>query len=137
MHRAHDRLHRASLDTTINAISNTVHLLGAHPKQWDLHKNDPCLIANGLNETLRYKSPLRAFARLARPDTHIAGVPIPVSFRDRVMYAHANKDEREWNNPDSFDIRSDAGRHLGFGNAAHACAGQALARLETAAMLRA
>jgi cytochrome P450 len=40
-------------------------------------------------------------------------------------------------NPNTFDIRRDAGRHLGFGNAAHACASQALARLETAAMLRA
>ncbi len=53
------------------------------------------------------------------------------------MYASANRDEREWDDPEAFDIRRDAGRHLGFGNGAHACAGQALARLETAAMLRA
>jgi cytochrome P450 len=53
------------------------------------------------------------------------------------MYASANRDEREWDDPQTFDIRRDAGRHLGFGNGAHACAGQGLARMETAAMLRA
>ena len=54
-----------------------------------------------------------------------------------VIYSSANRDEREWDDPDTFDIRSDANRHLGFGQGAHACAGQALARLETSAMLRA
>ena len=37
----------------------------------------------------------------------------------------------------AFDIRNEAGRHVGFGNGAHACAGQGLARLETTAMLKA
>jgi cytochrome P450 len=53
------------------------------------------------------------------------------------MYASANRDEREWDQPDVFDIRRDAGRQIGFGQGAHACAGQALARLETTAILRA
>ncbi|HTY66132.1 MAG TPA: cytochrome P450 [Alphaproteobacteria bacterium] len=126
-----------SLDTTISAISNAVYLFASHPEQWQLLKDDPGLIPNAVNEIVRYESPLRAFARLARCDTHIAGVPIPAGSRVLVIYASANRDEREWNDPDTFDIRRDAGRHLGFGNGAHACAGQALARLETAAMLRA
>ncbi len=53
------------------------------------------------------------------------------------MYASANRDEREWEHPDVFDITRDAGRHLGFGKGAHACAGQALARLEITAFLTA
>jgi cytochrome P450 len=53
------------------------------------------------------------------------------------MYASANRDERAWENPAVFDIRRDAGRQIGFGQGAHACAGQSLARLETSAMLRA
>ncbi|SPM31043.1 cytochrome P450 [Mycobacterium terramassiliense] len=126
-----------SLDTTISAISNAVSLFASHPEQWQLLKNDPGLIPNAVNEIVRYESPLRAFARLVRHDTEIAGAPIPAGARVLVMYASANRDEREWKDPDAFDIRRDAGRHLGFGNGAHACAGQALARLETAAMLRA
>jgi cytochrome P450 len=53
-----------------------------------------------------------------------------------VIYASANRDESQWSNADTFDIRRDATRQLGFGNGAHACAGQWLARLETQAMLR-
>jgi cytochrome P450 len=54
-----------------------------------------------------------------------------------VIYASANRDEREWHKPDTFDIRHDANRQLGFGQGAHACAGQGLARLETSAILQA
>ena len=54
-----------------------------------------------------------------------------------VVYASANRDEREWDAPETFDIRRDATRQLGFGQGTHACAGQGLARLETTAMLTA
>jgi cytochrome P450 len=54
-----------------------------------------------------------------------------------VIYASADRDEREWENPTVFDINRDAGRQIGFGKGAHACAGQSLARLETTAILRA
>jgi cytochrome P450 len=126
-----------SLDTTISAISNALHLLATHPEQWHLLKIDPQLIPNTINEVVRHESPLRAFARQVRDDTEIAGTPIPAGARVLIMYASANRDENEWDNPETFDIRRDAGRHIGFGNGTHACAGQGLARLETAAMLRA
>jgi cytochrome P450 len=126
-----------SLDTTISAISNAIYLLATHPEQWQLLKSDPTLIPNAINEILRYESPLRAFARRVISDTQIADTRIPAGARVVVVYASANRDEREWDDPEIFDIRRDAGRHLGFGNGAHACAGQALARMETAAMLRA
>ena len=54
-----------------------------------------------------------------------------------VLYASANRDEQEWTDPDVFDIRRNATRHLGFGHGTHACAGQGLARLEMQAMLTA
>jgi cytochrome P450 len=126
-----------SLDTTISAISNAVYLLAAHPEQWQLLKNEPNLLPNAINETIRYESPLRAFARQVRDDTDIDGTPIPAGARVLVLYASANRDEYEWDNPDTFDIRRDAGRQIGFGNGIHACAGQGLARMETTAMLRA
>lgn len=126
-----------SLDTTISAISNALYLLGTHPEQWRLLKEDPSLIPGAINEVVRFESPLRAFTRLACEDLDIAGTPIAAGSRVLVLYASANRDEREWANPESFDITRDAGRHVGFGNGAHACAGQGLARLETTAILRA
>ncbi len=126
-----------SLDTTISAISNAVYLLATHPEQWRLLKNDPALIPNAVNEVLRYESPLHSFARQVRGDTEVDGTPIPAGSRVLIMYASANRDEQEWDNPDVFDIHRDASRQIGFGNGTHACAGQGLARMETAAMLRA
>jgi cytochrome P450 len=126
-----------SLDTTISAISSALYLFATHPEQWQILRDDPSLINNAVNEVLRFEAPLRAFARHAGCDAEIAGVRIPAGARVLVMYASANRDEREWENPDTFDIRRDANRHLGFGQGAHACAGQGLARLETSAMLQA
>jgi cytochrome P450 len=126
-----------SLDTTISAISSALHLFATHPQQWQILRQDPSLINNAINEVIRFEAPVRAFARHARCDTEVAGFRIPAGARVLVIYASANRDEREWDDPDTFDIRRDANRHLGFGQGAHACAGQGLARLETAAMLRA
>lgn len=126
-----------SLDTTISAISNALYLLGTHPEQWRLLKDDPDLIPAAVNEIVRYESPLRAFARRVRQDGEIAGTTLPSGSRVLVLYASANRDEDAWDDPATFDIRRDAGRHVGFGNGAHACAGQGLARLETVAILRA
>jgi cytochrome P450 len=126
-----------SLDTTIGAISTALYLLGSHPEQWEQLKNDPTLIPAAINEVVRFESPLRAFARQVRTDTELGGVALPSGSRVLVQYASANRDEREWDDPDTFDIRRDAGRQIGFGHGAHACAGQGLARLETTAMLHA
>jgi cytochrome P450 len=126
-----------SLDTTISAISNALHLFATHPEQWRLLRDDPALLGNAVNEVIRYESPLRAFSRKTIRATTVADTPIARGARVLVLYASANRDEREWAAPERFDIRNDAGRHLGFGNGAHACAGQGLARLETTAMLSA
>jgi cytochrome P450 len=124
-----------ALDTTISAISNALSLFATYPEQWQLLKREPDRIPNAINEILRYESPLRAFGRRVGADTEIAGVPVRAGSQVLVIYASANRDELEWDNPDTFDITRDAGRHLGFGQGAHACAGQALARLETNAFL--
>jgi len=126
-----------SIDTTMSAISNALYLFASHPDQWQLLKDEPTLMANAINEVLRYEPPLRAFARRAGQPTEIGGVRIRSGARVLVMYASANRDEREWEQPAVFDITRDAGRQIGFGQGAHACAGQSLARLETTAMLRA
>lgn len=126
-----------SLDTTISAISTAIALFATHPDQWTQLRADPSLIPSAINEVVRYESPLRSFTRKALQNNRIADVTIPAGARVLVMYASANRDEREWDEPDVFDIRRDAGRHLGFGNGAHACAGQTLARMEAAAMLTA
>ena len=126
-----------SLDTTISAISSALQLFAAFPEQWEILKDNRDLIPNAVNEVIRYESPLRAFSRKAYRESIIGDVTIPAGSRVLVIYASANRDEREWDQPDVFDVRRDATRQLGFGHGAHACAGQGLARMETEAMLRA
>ncbi|MBF6221361.1 cytochrome P450 [Nocardia abscessus] len=126
-----------SLDTTISAISSALYLFAAHPHQWQLLRSDPTMIANAVNEVVRYESPLRAFSRKTIRDVALAGVTIPEGARVVVMYSSANRDPLEWDSPDTFDIRRDASRQLGFGHGTHGCAGQGLARLETQAILAA
>ncbi|MEV0239894.1 cytochrome P450 [Streptomyces sp. NPDC050674] len=126
-----------SLDTTISAISSALYLFATHPEQWRLLKADPDLVPKAVNEIVRYESPIRAFSRTAARDTEVAGVPLRKGSRVLVLYGSANRDPLEWDDPDTFDIRRDAARQLGFGQGTHGCAGQGLARLETSAMLRA
>lgn len=126
-----------SLDTTISAISSALQLFAVFPEQWQILRGDRGLIPNAVNEIIRYESPLRAFSRKAIRATMMSEVHIRAGARVLVIYASANRDEREWDRPGVFDVRRDANRQLGFGHGSHACAGQGLARLETAAMLRA
>ena len=126
-----------SLDTTISAISSALQLFAVFPEQWEIVKDNRDLIPNAVNEVIRYESPVRAFSRKAFRESTIGEVAIPAGSRVLVIYASANRDEREWDQPDVFDVRRDATRQLGFGHGAHACAGQGLARMETEAMLRA
>ena len=126
-----------ALDTTIGAISSALHLFAAHPDQWDLLRREPERIPNAINEIVRFESPVRAFGRRVATDTEVAGVSLGAGAQVLIIYASANRDEREWDRADVFDITRDAGRHLGFGQGAHACAGQALARLEATAFLQA
>ncbi|KFG03751.1 cytochrome P450 [Streptomyces scabiei] len=126
-----------SLDTTISAISSALYLFAVHPEQWRLLKADPDLVPKAVNEVVRYESPIRAFSRTAARDTEVAGIAIPKGSRLLVLYGSANRDPLEWDDPDTFDIRRDAARQLGFGQGTHGCAGQGLARMETSAILRA
>jgi len=126
-----------SLDTTISGIATALALFATHPDQWRLLRGEPTLLPNAINEILRYESPVRAFARKVAKCTAIGGVEIPTGARVVLIYASANRDEREWIDPDTFDISRDANRQLGFGHGAHACAGQGLARVEMQAILTA
>lgn len=128
-----------SLDTTINATSGLIWLLGNHPDQWELLRSHPELIPNAIDEAIRLESPVSWFTRYVNQDTELGGVAIPEGSRVLVLYPSANRDELHWGeSADEFDItRPNAGEHLGFGTGEHTCAGQALAKLEITALLEA
>lgn len=124
-----------SLDTTIHAVSHMVNLLGSHPDQWALVRDDGALVEPAVEEVLRYEAPVRGFTRTAVRDTVIDDVPVAEGERIWVLNGSANRDERRYPDPDRFDVRRGAADHLAFGHGAHLCAGVHLARLEMRVLL--
>ena len=121
----------AGHETTVNLIGNGTLALLEHPDQMERLRDDPALIKPAVEELLRYASPVdTATERYAREDVTIAGVTIPRGDMVYVVIASANRDERQFPNPDSLDIAREPNKHLAFGLGAHFCVGAPLARLE-------
>jgi cytochrome P450 len=122
-----------SLDTTI--FASGVWLFANCPDQWDLLRADPSLIPAAINEILRMEAPVQGFSRYVARDYDLDGVALQQGSRAIMFYGAANRDPRQFSDPDRFDIRRDnAGRHLAFGTGPHMCLGMNLARLEMRAL---
>ena len=121
----------AGHETTVNLIGNGTLALLEHPGQMARLRSDPALIRPALEELLRFASPVEmATERYAREDVTIGGVTIPRGEMVFAVIASANRDERQFADPDRLEITREPNRHLAFGLGAHFCLGAPLARLE-------
>jgi cytochrome P450 PksS len=121
----------AGHETTVNLIGNGTLALLEHPDQMEKLRRQPDLIKPAIEELLRYSSPVElATERYAAADTTIAGVTIKHGDMVYAGIASANRDERQFANPDALDITREPNRHLAFGLGTHFCLGAPLARLE-------
>ena len=124
----------AGIDTTIAAIGGALKLFSQHPEQWTLLREQPDLLRNALEESIRLGSPVHAFFRTAALDTERAGVPIDEGAKIMCVLGAANTDPGKWHDAESFDITRNCVGHMGFGAGIHACFGQHVARSETEAL---
>ncbi len=121
----------AGHETTVNLIGNGVLALWQYPDQLERLRDDPGLIQPAVEELLRYSGPLElATERYAREDLAIADVTIPRGSLVFAAIASANRDDRQFPEPDTLDITREPNKHLAFGQGAHFCLGASLARLE-------
>jgi cytochrome P450 len=121
----------AAFDTTINAIGNGLWLFAQHPEQWQRVRQDPSRVPAAFLEIVRLETPLQHLARVTTREVDLGeGVVLPAGARVVVSYASANRDERHYPNPETFDIDRNPVDHLAFGLGTHNCAGQGLAKLE-------
>lgn len=128
----------AAFETTIAAMASGMWLFARNPAEWDKLRADPRLAMQAANEIVRIESPLQNFARWTTRDVVLSdGTRIPAGSRVIVSYASANRDERQFADPDRFIIDRKERQNLGFGHGPHGCAGQALARMELTAVFTA
>jgi cytochrome P450 PksS len=121
----------AGHETTVNLIGNGTLALLEHPDQVARLRRNPALIVSTVEELLRYTSPVEmAPERYPREDVALAGAVVPRGAMVFVVIGSANRDERQFANPDALDITREPNRHLAFGLGAHFCLGASLARLE-------
>jgi cytochrome P450 len=125
-------LYIAGHETTVNLIAGGTLALLRHPAQLALLRKDPALVANAVEELLRYDSPVQASRRITLEPVSVSGVTIPAGAFVMASLGSANRDEGFWG-PDAAELRLDrvnARQHVSFGAGPHHCLGASLARLE-------
>jgi cytochrome P450 len=120
----------AGNETTARLIGWLVTVLANHPDQRTELVDDPSLIPNTIEETLRFEPTGHAVARYVTSDVEFHGKTVPAGSAITMIVASANRDESRWSDPDQFDIHRKISQHLTFGLGTHYCLGAALARLE-------
>ncbi|AJE80403.1 hypothetical protein SLNWT_0027 [Streptomyces albus] len=120
----------AGIDTTVSAISGALYLLATNPDQWARLRADPSLARAAFEEAVRLVSPVQQFVRSSTREVEVDGAVIPPGSRFLIFHSAANRDPRQWAEPDRFDIGRRPAGHVGFGTGIHACLGQVIARLE-------
>jgi len=120
----------AGNETTTNLLGNTMQALLRHPDQLEKVIADPALVDGLVEEGLRYDSPVQALVRSPNRDVELRGVEISKGSIVLVLFASANRDERQFADPDRFAVTRDRRGHVAFGFGIHYCLGAALARLE-------
>ena len=107
-----------------------------HRDQWEALCQDPAIIADAVEELLRFCTPVLAAKRKVKRPTAIAGVDVPAGANVLLLLGSSNHDEAVFPDGDTLDVcRPNVGKHLAFGQGIHYCLGAPLARLEAQIVL--
>jgi cytochrome P450 len=90
---------------------------------------DPGKIPDAIEESLRFNTSAQRFRRCIARDTVVHGQTMREGDFVCLAYGSGNRDERQFPNPDVYDVGRKPRGHLGFGGGVHACLGTAIARL--------
>jgi cytochrome P450 family 150 subfamily A5 len=122
----------AGIGTSAGVLATAFQRLGEDPELQQQLRDEPSLIPDFIEESLRIDSELKGTFRLARTTTTVGGVEIPAGSTVMLVIGAANRDPRRFECPSEFHLdRANARQHLGFGRGPHVCVGAPLARAET------
>jgi cytochrome P450 len=124
-------LFAAGQETTVRLLATALQLIAEDPELQRRLRDERGLIPNFVEESLRYESPVKGDFRLSRVPTNVGGVDLPAGTTVMVLNGAANRDPRQFPDPDRFAVdRANARQHLAFGHGVHTCPGAPLARAE-------
>jgi len=124
-------------ETSRHTLSGGTAQLLSHPGQHDALRADPDgLIANTVEEMLRWTSPVKNMCRMLTADTDFHGTELKAGEKIMLLFESANFDEQQFDMPEKFDITRYPNNHVAFGFGTHFCLGNQLARLELSLMTR-
>jgi cytochrome P450 len=127
----------AGHETTVNLISGGTLALLEHPDQLVRFRDDPAVQRSGIEEMLRYVSPVQLTGRVMLEDLELEGVTFRAGDFAMLLIASGNHDPAQFNDPERFDVTRTPNNHLGFGFGIHHCLGAPLARMEAQVALSA
>jgi cytochrome P450 len=125
----------AGNETTTNLIGNAILCFDEHPEVMEQLRAEPELLPGAIEEVLRYRSPVQFMYRRVAADVTIRDSQLRAGQMVLAWIGSANRDEAQFPDPDSFDIRRTPNRHIAFGHGIHFCLGAPLARLEAKIVL--
>ncbi|CAN5325471.1 cytochrome P450 [soil metagenome] len=120
----------AGHDTTSSTVAGGMLGMLRFPDQFQKVKENPALLSGLVEESLRYTTPAKHFMRVAAQDTEVNGIPVSEGERIMMLFVSGNRDERVFENPDTFDVTRRPNPHLSFSQGPHICTGMHVARLE-------
>jgi len=120
----------AGNETTTNLIGNAVLALLDHPEELAKVRAERASVSALVEEVLRYDSPVQVVFRQTTEAVELEDGKLPAGATVLVLLGAANRDERQFPDPDRFDVERNAQDHVGFGYGIHYCLGAPLARLE-------
>ncbi|MEJ2207303.1 MAG: cytochrome P450 [Gemmatimonadota bacterium] len=120
----------AGHETTARLICNSAVTLARHPDQRRELAASPQLLPGAVEEFLRYDPPSQVQGRWSTRPVELHGVTIPADRRVLLLTGAAQRDPRQYDDPDRFDIHRKLDRQLSFGYGQHLCLGKSLARQE-------
>ncbi len=119
------------IETTDAMMANAIWALLTHPDQLRLVREDPSLIPNAIEESLRWEPAVQSCTRYTAGAATLGEVALQPGEAVQCMLGAANRDPAYFVEPDRFDVRRpNAAEHLSFGLGHHLCLGAHLAREE-------
>jgi cytochrome P450 len=120
----------AGHETTRNLIGNGMYTLLKHPEETAELREKPEIIRSAVEEILRYESPVQFTARVLKEDMEVCGQKIPKRWSILCMLGAANRDPKQFKEPNQLNLKRLNNQHLAFSAGPHFCIGNQLARLE-------